>query len=210
MDRLGYIMDRLPHFYDKGDTSRLHTIVHAISAELELVDVQVDRLGSMVGIDTTVGEDLDNKWGALLNLPRVSGESDMQYRNRLKLSIPNLAGGTADAIRYAIAVALGINNDIAATESRIHVMDAWEYTGHEDVDKSHGCFVVTVDLNGAPISYRDSISQSVSNTIQYTKASGTKMQLAFSNYGIVIYMDLGGAIYNSLWTIRYNQLGGVV
>lgn len=209
MDRLTSALSKFPRFYNREvQDAGIRAFVKAFTDELGMSDDQIARLGALNSVDTTYDEDLEPRWGKLLNIPRKSGEDGAIYRNRLKTSVTDLAGGTYDAIKYAIAVSIGINGDPVATDNCIKIIDAWLYTGTEPIDKSNGCFVVTVDLNNILFEYRQSISDVVTQAVKNTKASGTKGQLLFYNYRIMTYGELDTITYLDLSALRYDQIGG--
>jgi hypothetical protein len=211
MDRLEYVLNKLPAFYNKDEQdSRVRAVVKAFTDEMALYDDQYRVVDDAVGIGTTQGPDIDVRWGGLLDMPRNAGEDDTTYRNRIMASIPNLAGGTRDSIRYAIAVVLGINTNQAEMTRLIDVEDAWLYDGAETIDRSKGCVVCTIDLDGGAFQYKDSISTVVQRAIDDTKASGTKVQLIFKNYRVETYNQMQSSSYMQLSTFRYNQLGDTV
>lgn len=208
LDRLQYVIDRLPSFWDKHEQdSRIRAVVKSFTDELALYDVQMDNANDMVGIITTNGLDLDDKWGKILDIPRMPGEDDSIYRNRMMTSVNNLSGGTKSAIRYSIGVAMNISTNEADMIRRINVVDAWLYNGAEPVDKDRGCVVCVVDLDGGIFEYKASIETVVMEAIKDTKASGVKVQLIFKNYRIMTYEQMATSSYMQLYTFRYNQLG---
>lgn len=196
------IRDNLPEFY--GDT--VVKIVTAISNELNIINTNVIRINNMDNIDTTEGRDLYARWGALLNIPRAVNESDDSYRSRLKLSVVALSGGTNEAIRYSIAVGLGINEDPIAMNRMIKIYDAWEYPDQNaSIDRGYGNAVCDIDLNHG--SYSEEFNDIIHASIESVKASGINVQLIFSNYRLYIYAELNNVVYSALGGIEYNKLG---
>lgn len=127
MDKIDLVMQRFHrHTYDPDDkSSSLYKLIKSIVDEFNITMSNIDRIDKMIGINSTLPDDLYNRFGALLNIRQNKNESDEQYRSRLKLSIVSLSGGTAEAIKYAIASGLGINNDTNAMDKiqigRAHV-----------------------------------------------------------------------------------------
>lgn len=213
MDRLNFVLDRLPDFYNKEQQdSKIRNIIKAFTDEFKLLDDSIDYLDKSIGVDDTRGTDLDTQWGSLLNISRMPDEDDAIYRNRLKTSVTDLSGGTEYSIRYSIAVALGINNDETKMNQQIQVKDAWLYDGDEpNIDINYGNVVCKIDLDGALFSdYKADIDQVVRDAIKKSKASGINVQLIFTNYRIMTYRDLQSATYRELMGIRYNQLGDTI
>lgn len=199
------LQSRFPHIYNVYDKKTvLYALLSIYAQNHEYKLGLIDRLYSALGIEDTYDEDLEWKWGSLLNLYRHPNESYDDYRSRLEIVYPSLVGGTAEAIKYAVATTIGISSNPVLIDQYIHVYDAWEYIGElipkEDdppfdptinifktnIDfitnkpyetKKYGAFVVTVDL-----SINESIANSKSfvyNVINKTKASGTNPYLLF-------------------------------
>lgn len=206
MNKIEAIMRRFPrHAYDPDNVdNKLYRLIKAIADELEIVTSNIDRVQNMLSIDTISPDDIYNRFGALLNIPRNYSETDDQYRSRLKTSITALSGGTAEAIKYAIACGLGINDDVEAMK-HIQVYDAWEYDGNADVRKEYGYVVCTIDLNAGSFSLEDeAIIIEAANGV---KAAGVIIQFVYSNFRIEYYVDLDRITYSSLSTLTYSQVG---
>lgn len=184
-----------PHIYNVYDKKTiLYALLSVFGEKYGVRTDIIDRLYAMIGIDSTYNEDLEHRWGSLLNIYKQSGESYDEYRSRLKIVYSSLSGGTAEAIKYAIASATGINANI---DSYIHVYDAWEYPYEIDasllgideiVDETslYGSIVCTIDLAGI-----DNIVDhtKIANAINQTKASGINPCLLFL-YNIEEYISL--------------------
>ena len=119
MDKIDAVLDRFPrHAYNPEDkTSALYKLIKSIVDELNITMSNIDRINRMIDIDNTLPDDIYNRFGALLNIKQNKGESDEQYRYRLKVSVTSLSGGTANAIKYAVAS--GLNIDDADTTDRV-------------------------------------------------------------------------------------------
>lgn len=208
MDKADIILSRFPQYaYDPEDkTSALYKLIKSIADEINITMSNIDKIDKMIGIDTVLPGDIYNRFGALLNIKQNIGESDEQYRDRLKVSITALSGGTAEAIKYAIASGLGIDNDTTAMD-RIHVYDAWKYDSDnaEDIIKEYGYVVCSIDLNQDIYSsdIEDIITQSADNV----KAAGVVIQFIYNNFRIVYYSSLDNVIYANLDNIVYNKVG---
>lgn len=202
------LQSRFPHIYNVYDKKTvLYALLSIYAKNHEYKLGLIDRLYSALGIEDTYDEDLEWRWGSLLNLYRHPNESYDDYRSRLEIVYPSLVGGTAEAIKYATATAIGLTSDSEIIDQYIHVYDAWEYDG-EIVDNSlehdyyepilnssdytlnnnlvtnmkynlkrYGAFVVTVDL---------SISEGIANyqkavqdAVYNTKASGTQPYIIY-------------------------------
>lgn len=206
MDKLEAILKRFPQYaYDTDNkSSALYKLIQAIVDEFNIVMSNIDRIDKMIGIDNALPDDIYNRFGALLNIRQNPGETDEQYRNRLKTSVTALSGGTSEAIRYAIACGLGTNNDPEAMD-RIHVYDAWNYTGSANVNKNYGYVVCEIDLNKGQ--YSVEMENIVAESANNVKATGVVIQFVYYNYRIVYYAELDDITYATLATSTYSQVG---
>lgn len=206
MDKLEAVLRRFPqNTYNTSDqSSALYKLIKAIIDEFNIVMSNIDRVDKMIGIDEVLPDDIYNRFGALLNIKQYPNETDEQYRSRLKTSVTALSGGTAEAIKYAIACGLGTNNDPTAMD-RIHVYDAWKYTGDANVIKNYGYVVCEIDLNQGQysIEMEDIVAESANNV----KATGVIIQFIYYNYRIVYYAELDDITYATLSTSTYSQVG---
>lgn len=206
MDKIDAVLQRFPQYaYDPEDhSSGLYKLIKSIVDEFNIVMDSIDRLEKNISIDTVLPDDIYIRFGSLLNIKQNSGETDEQYRNRLKTSITSLSGGTIEAIRYAVACGLGINNDPLAM-NRIHIYDAWEYDGDADIIKDYGYVVCSVDLNNG--TYSTDMEAIVTESANNVKAAGVNIQFVYYNFRIMYYTELDNVTYISLGTLKYNQVG---
>lgn len=206
MDKIQAVMNRFPqNAYDQDNQkSVLYAVVKAIIDEFNITMDNIDRINKMLDINNILPDDIYNRFGALLNINRNPNETDEQYRSRLKTSMTALSGGTAAAIKYAIACGLGINGDNEAMD-KITIYDAWEYDGEADVIKENGYVVCSVDLNNG--TYSTEIEQAVKNATNNVKAAGVIMQFVYYNFRIMYYTELDNITYTSLSTLTYSQVG---
>ena len=206
MDKIQAVMNRFPqNAYDPDNQkSVLYAIIKAIIDEFNITMGNIDRINKMLDINNIEPEDMYNRFGALLNISRNPKETDEQYRNRIKTSMTALSGGTASAIKYAIACGLGINEDNEAMD-KITIYDAWEYDGDADVIKEDGYVVCSIDLNSG--AYSTEIDQAVRNATDNVKAAGVIMQFVYYNFRIMYYVELDNITYASLSTLTYSQVG---
>ena len=185
-DNTKRIIDRMqasfPHRYDVYNKNTiLYTLLSVFGERHGVRTDIIDRLYAMIGIDSTYDEDLEHRWGSLLGIYRQNNESFNDYRNRLLIVYSSLAGGTAEAIKYAIASVIGITGDVDTIDEYIKVYDAWEYPYDIDTDiihdTSYGNIICTIDLQaneGAT-----AMSTKVMDAIRATKASGIYPYLMF-------------------------------
>lgn len=228
MDKIDAVLRRFPQYaYDLNSTtnqsfalgigklgyiklgygkSALYMLIKSIIDEFNITMSNIDRIDRMININTALPDDIYARFGALLNIKQNKGETDEQYRNRLKVSVTSLSGGTAEAIRYAIASGLGINDDANAME-RIRVYDAWKYDGEESVTKEYGHVVCTVDLNQGNYSDVEHIVGVVAEATNNVKAAGVIVQFIYYNFRITYYSELNTITYASLDNIVYDKVG---
>lgn len=206
MDKLESVLRRFPQYaYDTDNkSSALYKLIKSIIDEFNITMSSIDRIDKMLGIDEVLPDDIYNRFGSLLNIKQYPNETDEQYRNRLKVSVTALSGGTAEAIKYSIACGLGTNNDPSAMD-RIHVYDAWKYTGNANVNKNYGYVVCEIDLNHGQ--YSVEMENIVAESANNVKATGVVIQFIYYNYRIVYYSELDNITYATLGTSTYSQVG---
>lgn len=210
---LSQMQASFPHLYDVYNEKTILYALLSVYADRAKSRLRIiDRLYAMIGIDSTYDEDLEYRWGSLLGIKRNSGESYSDYRARLLIIYASLAGGTAEAIKYAIASTIGISSSQDEINRYIKVYDAWEYpevpdtsltnkdnvflnqnfvTNTEIISTDYGHIICTVDLeaNESITTMHDKIM----TAIKKTKASG------IYPYLLLIY------ITSEIATIRYKE-----
>lgn len=207
MDKIDAVLSRFPQYaYNSEDNvSTLYKLIKSIVDEFNITMDNIDRIDKMVSIDTVLPDDIYSRFGALLNIKQNKNESDEQYRSRLKVSITSLSGGTAEAIKYAIASGLGVTNDQDAMD-RIHVYDAWKYNGTEEsIKRDYGYIVCSIDLNQGD--YSVDMEKIVAEAADNVKAAGVIIQFVYHNFRISYYTELDNVTYISLETLTYNKVG---
>lgn len=202
-----------PHLYDVYNEKTILYALLSVYADRAKSRLRIiDRLYAMIGIDSTYDEDLEYRWGSLLGIKRNSGESYSDYRARLLIIYASLAGGTAEAIKYAIASTIGISSSQDEINRYIKVYDAWEYPGNTDrsitnkdnvflnqnfitntelISTDYGHIICTVDLEAN--TNITTMYNKIMNAINKTKASG------IYPYLLLIY------ITSEIATIRYKE-----
>ena len=207
MDKISAVLSRFPQYaYNPDDkSSSLYKLIKSIVDEFNITMSNIDKIDKMLSIDTVLPEDIYNRFGALLDIKQNPNETNEQYRSRLKTSITALSGGTAEAIRYAIACGLGINDDPIAME-RIKIYDAWKYDGDTvGIIKDRGYIVCDIDLNQGL--HSKDVERIVSETANNVKASGVVIQFVYHNFRMVYYTELDNITYASMSTLIYSQVG---
>lgn len=177
---LSRMQGNFPHIYDVyNDKTILYALLSIYASKYDLTREIIDRIYGMIGIETTYDEDLEHRWGSMLGIYKEIGESYDDYRERLMIVYASFSGGTKEAIKYAVAVTVGISTEKSVIDKYINIIDAWEYD-HEliphDAHKD-GAFVCTIDLsiNESIHYYKDKIM----NAINKTRASGINAYLVF-------------------------------
>jgi len=205
----------------RGDTSitRLIGVLEAgtvtnalfdsIGAEFTSLNDSIQYVIDNNNIDNSVGEELDDKWGALLNRRRMDAETDDEYRERMKSLLNDLVGGTTSAIKYAVANAIGVNDGNESIQSKVHIVDAWEFVDGIPTDPTPGNAVCFIEWDSTEFGgeltqeMRDKIAEFVDNA----KAAGVKFQIVFKVL-VISYEDLGSMTYEDLGVLSYDELGG--
>ena len=197
------VLSKLPGYIDTSSDSTFYNVIKAFVDELMLLQGSIDELHAMIGVDTTYGEDLDARWGALLNLQRNNGETDDEYRYRLQLATTSMIGGTKNALKYCVAVGIGfMGNNV----NRINVYDAWDYPGDYN-HKEPGYVIITVDLNHAH--FTTEMEEMIKRSIANAKAAGVAVNTIYYNYGTDgYYYDMTSMEYGSLHNMEYKALEG--
>ena len=200
---LEFVLSKLPGYINTSSGSTFYNVIKAFVDELMLSQESIDELHAMIGVDTTYGEDLDARWGTLLNLPRNSGETDDEYRYRLQLATTSMIGGTKSALKYCVSIGVGFMGKDA---DRIKVYDAWDYPGEYN-HKEPGYAIITVDLNYAH--FTAEMEEMIRKSIANAKAAGVAVNAIYYNYGTDgYYYDMTSMEYGSLHNMEYKTLEG--
>jgi len=112
MKRTQRILDRLPSFYKTWDSnSNIFRVVSAFGKRLDESEKELTAILRTHWVDTAFRDDLD-KLGALYNIERNNGETDSDYKTRLKRAITEFkGGGTLSAVLSSVRMALGVSMD---------------------------------------------------------------------------------------------------
>jgi len=151
----------LPTFWIKNSGSNNYKFFKSIAGTINTLQTNVDGLKLSIQLTTATGTYLDNI-GALFNLLRNSGESDTDYRNRIKGYWQNYnRGGLVSNIVNSFADALGISTtDITVDQTTTMVIR------------------LTIDISANP-SYDYSSSGFLNTLADGVKAAGTKVMFEF-------------------------------
>lgn len=169
------LQSRFPDIYDVyNEETVIYALLTIYSGSHDDRLAIIDRLYAAIGIDDTYDEDLEWRWGSLLHISRKGGESADAYRARLKLAYLSLKGGTAEAIKYAVGIVVGLTADKDIIDKYIQVYDSWDYTNIDpNIQPQDGAFVVAIDLGFLESTSID-FAADVPYAVNTTKASGTQ------------------------------------
>ncbi|HTY90421.1 MAG TPA: hypothetical protein VMC84_04525 [Methanocella sp.] len=112
MSRADTIGERLPHFYLtwNGQTA-IAGVIKAVGKTMDETEKDFGSIMASHWVDTASGEELD-RLGGVYSVRRKAGESDMDFRGRLKTSIISYrGGGTLGSLRMMTRIALGLPAD---------------------------------------------------------------------------------------------------
>lgn len=174
MNKLEAILDRLPGYYNKHEQSQVYNLLKAFSDEYEIAYSNfISRADNAIGIETTNGDDLDWRWGALLNVIRQNNESDDTYRGRLSSVLNSLQGGTASSIKYAVAVFLGLADNPTKADRCIQIYDGWKYPNADIEMQQYGHLICVFKLDSEDRDiYYPGIEDDIKRQIDIAKAAG--------------------------------------
>jgi hypothetical protein len=112
LQRTQRILERLPSFYKTWDpTSLLFKVVCSLAKRLDEAQKDLVAILRAHWVDKALTLDIDHL-GALYNMTRNPGETDVEYRNRLKLAIMEYkGGGTRSAVLTAVTTVLRLPRD---------------------------------------------------------------------------------------------------
>lgn len=112
MKRTQRVLDRFPSFYKTWDKdSLIFNVVSALGKRLDEAEKDLFVIMRAHWVDKATGIDLDHL-GALYNIKRKPGETDSEYRSRLKRAIMEFkGGGTISAVLASVKTALGLPRD---------------------------------------------------------------------------------------------------
>lgn len=156
-NRIQGILDKFPTFWKRQQNSNNYKIARSVGTELNSVDTQNLNLVLDIQVDTASGSSL-NDIGRLFRLSRNTGESDTDFRARIKAHWQGSVGAaTMEALQNAIGTAIDEDPDnIIVTEQSMKVF-------------------LTV-----PIDITDTALQStVEETAERFKAAGIYIKVAF-------------------------------
>lgn len=91
-DTINRLLDELPEFYAKGETSNNFGVLNSVAESLDDEAEQNVNLVKDVQIDTSAAQAL-NDLGRLFRLSRKPGENDADFKARIKAYWPGFSGG---------------------------------------------------------------------------------------------------------------------
>ena len=154
MSSIDDIIQRLTDLYEKGVGSNNYNTLLLNAEQLDTIRQQSNAVKLAHFVNDATGISLDNL-GKILDTPRLAGESDNDYRARLKGTIPSLiGGGTKEQLSKVVALVLSIDASLVVVEDGY--TDAGKY-GHARI------------LIYAPITQPPSV---INDTIDTNRAAG--------------------------------------
>jgi hypothetical protein len=91
--RIAFIIDNFPDgTYVKEPSSNLYKILDSMALELDIFVGQLDTIRNSRFLEDSYGMDLD-KLGKLLSVYRFYQETDIEFRNRIRVRVPSFIGG---------------------------------------------------------------------------------------------------------------------
>lgn len=208
MNKLDLMLNKLPHFYNTNPTSNIYKLFSALSDEFNIVYQNcITRIDSDTDIYTTAEEDLEWRWGSLLGIKRGEDESVEVYRNRLALVTNTLHGGTANSLKYAIAIFLRLTEYPDEMDDCIHIYDGWECTDSEATSEmkqnGHVVCIFSFSSMNKDIAYYDGIEDDIMIYLNSIKAAGVIVHI-IAKY--TKYEKLEEYTHEQLESYTYDQL----
>ena len=112
MERTERILNVLPDYYKTWDSnSRIFKVISAFGKRIDEAEEDLFSIMRAHWVDKAYRTDLD-RLGAIYNMERKPGESDDEYRGRLKRAIMEFkGGGTLSAVLSSVKMALNLPTD---------------------------------------------------------------------------------------------------
>jgi hypothetical protein len=112
LERTERILNVFPDYYKTWDSdSRIFKVINAYGKRIDEAEKDLFSLLRAHWVDKAYNTDLD-RLGAIYNMERNLGESDSEYRGRLKRAIMEFkGGGTISAILSSVKIALNLPTD---------------------------------------------------------------------------------------------------
>lgn len=188
MTQLSKIADRLPSMYKSWDeNSVIYKFLQAFVKRFEESQKDVRRILRNHWIDTARGGDID-RLGALFNLQRPPGESDSDFKDKVKNAIQEYrGGGTVKAILATLKATLGATNSDAinlienppqkmSVEKIIRAGDVWTMRSESITDVKPSIRIKVLEENTEA---RNPTLQNLTTkeTISFTDALATGQEL---------------------------------
>jgi len=157
MSAIDRLVRRLSSAYRREQGSNNYKLLSIPAQELDQLEQEMQNVLSAHHVDTATGKSLD-RIGELVMVRRNPGESDTDYRNRIKSEWPARASdSTKQAIIYALTTILGVS------ETKLNIV--------EDFANSPAHFKLEV---ASDVSDKES---KIIEIVNRTKAAGVSWEL---------------------------------
>lgn len=162
----------LPEFWKRDETSGNYQIIKSLSSETVSIAQKLNHTYLQIMINTATGDYL-NDIGKLFKLARKTGESDEDYRQRIKAYYQIfLAGGSNKGIRDALALLTDLTPDAITIEDGVRPL------------------IFSIDISTDNVDVISKLDD-IFNIINQAKAAGTYLEkITFSSLGLVFRVNL--------------------
>ena len=191
MERTQRILERFPDFYQTWNpNSLIYNIISSMGKQLDESDKELLSIMRGHWVDTAQIKELD-QLGCIFNVKRKHGDSDIEYRTRLKRAIIEYkGGGTINAILTSVRMALGLPSDYPIElienppievykEFIVKPGDTWDFNS-ASVDDAIPTVEISIESDGEKIIKPTLISIDAEETITYDGTIGLKQKLIIS------------------------------
>jgi len=162
MVRTQRIIDIFPGFYKTWDSNSLiFRVVSALGKRLDEADKDLAAILRTHWVNTAFKDDID-KLGAIYNIDRKKGETDPEFRARLKRAILEFkGGGTVSAVLSSVKMALGLPMDYPlelienppkgiCKEFEVRTGETWRLSSESVLDATPN-ITISVETEGAKV-----------------------------------------------------------
>lgn len=190
MSRTQRIIDRFPEFYRIWDgNSLISQVVSALGKRIDEAENELFTVMRAHWVDKAIRIDLDYL-GALYNIKRKIGETDSEYRGRLKRAIMEFkGGGTIGAVLTSVRNALNLPRDYPLElienppremnkEFAVTTGETW-WQSSESVFDTTPTIEISVETSGAKVTNPTLVNMDVEESLFFTGTiqSGSQLRI---------------------------------